>query len=488
MRSVFPFIKRFVPVLICLVLVVGCLVAPAAAADTSNTGVPQHLENDLLISNRYILRHWDNTPPMESTTPSFNLASGETSSAFHIAWDLGGSSIPYSWIYVAVFSTRGATEARFYDDNGSFKSMSWEGQQKVTNGYITFYRVAANTSISSMHFLFMFSSLYTGNFSILACYGMLDTVYEYNKVDVYRDDYFEHSEGIEFQEASPVKGATLPYTKSLYLPDEGYYRSNYRFVINGNDLLSPYIDRISFVFNTSCNTVTHSVSLIANDKSGSDVTDLRVNMNEFFTWGVSGDYFQGGGTFESYKTFQLDVDLTGYSLTKYDILVVIGVEAMEEADGFDPSYTDISFRSISYLPLLDKDTSLKSFFSNLFGGVTSWLSRVYEGIDSLAGDVRSRFTTLFDKLEQYFGNDGSLAQAGGEMTEQADQMQQANDSMNAVEKPSLDTGQLFGSYLNFDTGGLTILASMTSNAYVTQCLIVVFTFALCGYVFFGKRR
>lgn len=493
------YLRFVIPVLTVCCIVMSCFVAPAHAADASNTGVPQHLENDLLIANNYSLVHWNSTPSQQSPTPSFDLVSGATSSAFRVNWDLGGASIPYSWLYFAVFSTRGATEVRHYMDDGTYKTASWEGQQKVTNGYITFYRVAVNKSLDVVSLLFMFSANYVGNFSILSCYGMFDTVYQHNKVDVYREDYYEISEGLEFQEATPVIGATLPYTKSINFPDEGYYRSNYRFIINGNDLVSPYVDRISFVFNTACTTISHHVSLIANDTNASNVTDLRVNLNEFYTWGASGDYFSGGGTFEYYKTFQLDVDLSGYSLTKYDILVVIGVEAIEEAYGFEPSYTDISFRSISYLPLLDENSSIKSFFSNLFNGLTSWLKNIYQSVVSFANDVhqslfsfandvRSHFGILFDKLEDYFGNDGSLAQAGDEMSQQAGQMQQANDSMNAVEKPTLDTGNLFGNYLDFDAGGLAILSCMTNNAYVTQCLVVVFTFALCGYVFFGKRR
>lgn len=66
-------------------------------------------------------------------------------------------------------------------------------------------------------------------------------------------------------------------------------------------------------------------------------------------------------------------------------------------------------------------------------------------------------------------------------------MSEANSQLNSVEKPSLDTGQLFGDILQFDTGGLVVLSAITSNPYVTSVMVVVFTFALCGYVFFGKK-
>ena len=70
----------------------------------------------------------------------------------------------------------------------------------------------------------------------------------------------------------------------------------------------------------------------------------------------------------------------------------------------------------------------------------------------------------------------------------ADDLNDMGDAFGQVETPDIDAGSLVGDYTNFSPGGLSILASVTSNEYVTAMLVVVFTFALCGYIFFGKKR
>lgn len=89
-------------------------------------------------------------------------------------------------------------------------------------------------------------------------------------------------------------------------------------------------------------------------------------------------------------------------------------------------------------------------------------------------------------MEQYFGNDGALADQGEAMQEQANQMQQANDALQSVEKPSIE-GVTMDSYLNFNGGTMAILSVLTGNPFITAMLVVVFTFAMVGYIFFGKR-
>lgn len=120
---------------------------------------------------------------------------------------------------------------------------------------------------------------------------------------------------------------------------------------------------------------------------------------------------------------------------------------------------------------------------------TTWLDQRVRNIQASINSSRQTLTNyLTEQFEKYFGNDGALADQGEAMKEQASQMQQANDAMNSVAKPSLDTGAMLDQYLNFNPTGLAILSVITGNPFATSMLVVIFTFALCGYIFFGKKR
>lgn len=99
------------------------------------------------------------------------------------------------------------------------------------------------------------------------------------------------------------------------------------------------------------------------------------------------------------------------------------------------------------------------------------------------------FQRLIDTIKNVFNPDDSAASdAGDKMESAADELTSGSAAFDKVETPDINTGNLINQYVNFNPGGLSILTSLTSNAYVTQMMIVVFTFALCGYIFFGKKR
>ena len=161
----------------------------------------------------------------------------------------------------------------------------------------------------------------------------------------------------------------------------------------------------------------------------------------------------------------------------------------------NPRLLEVTFRSINYVPttfdipwyvsLVD---DIRSYFENLTIEVMGIIDSLDIYWENFFDRWDSRWDNLMIKLEEYFGEDGELAEKGDAMSEQAEQMQQANDAMSSVEKPSVDTGAMLDQYLNFNPSALALLAVFTNNAFVTPMLVVIFTFALCGYIFFGKRR
>lgn len=78
--------------------------------------------------------------------------------------------------------------------------------------------------------------------------------------------------------------------------------------------------------------------------------------------------------------------------------------------------------------------------------------------------------------------------AGNAMSEQAAAMNEAQSQLDSLDKPSLDSDSMFGDMLSFNTGTLRVLSAVTNQPNVTAMIVVVFTFALCGYIFFGKKK
>lgn len=482
MQLIKRYIKGFVSVICVIALLASCVVFPASAAQIeteNNTGL---LHYDLLFAEDYYFLL--NDREFESDYPAYYINPALGISDVQLIWSYRHSG-NFNKLIFAFNATQKPSSVLFngnpltYIDCISYPS----------SGDVYFYSYTSSNMVlgSDFDISFNFDSAYSGVIGVYSCVGLFDTAQPINNVDVYREDYFLVTEGYEFTEANPVKNKKLPYTFSKFDEESGYFKSQFRFIVDSDDFVSPLVDRASFLFTTCCTSIAHHVTLISKDSNGLDVNNLKYNLSEFFEWGTSGDYFQGYGEFEAYKTFQIDVDLSGFDMSKYDLMVSVGVNSITETNGFEPCYADLSLRSISYIPFVENEPWYKTFFGPLFNGIRSAISSVGDFVSSFWDSVTGNFNHLFEKLEEYFGDDGSLAQAGEQMSEQAGQMNEANDALNSVEKPSLDTGGMFDSLLDFDTGGLAILSCMTSNVYVTQLLVVVFTFALCSYVFFGKR-
>ena len=108
-------------------------------------------------------------------------------------------------------------------------------------------------------------------------------------------------------------------------------------------------------------------------------------------------------------------------------------------------------------------------------------------------DNQSALSVWFNNIKDFFRDlfnpdSGGSSDAGDKMEDAANDLIDGGDAFDQVETPDIDPGQITNDYTQFSPGGLSILTAVTSNPYVTQMMVAVFTFALCGYIFFGKRR
>lgn len=476
------YIKRYISLILCIAVFVSCFCVSAGAAQIETENDTGLLHFDLLQATEYsfIL---NNREIMEST-PAHYFTSSNNVDLISIKWE-SGHNRNFSKVIVALNSTKKPAAVRFEGRELTF--INKIDYSLVNDVY--FYELPSPTPFGiDLELDVEFSEIYTGFFGVYSIVGLLDTAQSIKNLDIYREDYFLVTEGYEFTEADPIKNKTLPYTFSKFDEESGYYRSQFRFIVDGDVFVTPLVDHASFLFTTCCSTISHHVSLISKNSNGSDVNNLKYNLSEFFEWGASGDYFQGYGEFQYYKTFQIDVDLSGFDMSKFDLMVSVGVDTITETNGFDPCYADLSLRSVSYVPFVENVPWYKTFFGSLFVGISNWFNTIYGTIDTFWQSVTGNFDLLFVKLEEYFGNDGELAEAGDQMQQQAGEMQQANEYLDSVDRPDVSADLLLDGYLSFNSNSLAILSVFSSNAYVTQLLVVVFTFALTAFVFFGKRK
>lgn len=111
---------------------------------------------------------------------------------------------------------------------------------------------------------------------------------------------------------------------------------------------------------------------------------------------------------------------------------------------------------------------------------------------SVCIDSQSPLSVWFNNIKEFFRDlfnpdDGESSETQQQMESAADELNKGGQAFDKVETPDIDASNLTGQFTNFSPGGLAILSAITNNEQVTAMLVVVFTFALCGYIFFGKK-
>lgn len=110
--------------------------------------------------------------------------------------------------------------------------------------------------------------------------------------------------------------------------------------------------------------------------------------------------------------------------------------------------------------------------------VIFWFKKTFSAIGSGFSSVVNAIT----------GNSAAAEQVGENMKEAANDLTDMGGAFDQVDTPDIDAAALTGGFTNFSPSGLTVLSTITGNSYVTALLALVFTFALCAYIFFGRKR
>lgn len=173
------------------------------------------------------------------------------------------------------------------------------------------------------------------------------------------------------------------------------------------------------------------------------------------------------------------VDSTGLSSSWYIVVVRIDL-------------TGIDRSSASNYPIISV-TGNSHFISDNAIIISDVIGRIkYEAENPIIFWFKKTYSSIVDGFQNVVnaivGGSEEVDQVGDQMQSAADDLNQGANAFDQVETPDINASDLTGELTNFSPSGLTVLATITNNSYVTALLVLVFTFALCAYIFFGRKR
>lgn len=444
--------KRILPILLILALVPSLMAVPAAAASTEDVNYI-----NFLASTSYVLYR---NGLLQAKGVDFPNRYVSTSSKT-LSWQWNGNTFSdrYSVMYFTLYCGVKPDKVVFSPYGGRDITATFIG----SNGMYYQYVVTQSSNLGAIAIAATWNSGYIGHYGIYSCVGFLDVVETVSKINYY-PIYYTPS-GTRIEHTSKIN-ATLPvsdiFAGAVVNDFEGLYE--YRFDLLPEQHGFSFMDSVYFnasgMFGGKFDAVLVSLS-------GDDVKSLPVTV----TTSTGSDVVYGASYQYPECFYSVDIDLNGIDMRHYILQITWTLEGARA-----PQDTVIF------------SGTLIDFYINPVHEKMPWYRVMFKWLDSSISKVGSSIVSAIDELKSVFGNNGELDQAGDAMSSQADTMQQANDQMAAVERPAIDPDNLLGNLLNFSPGGMVVLSSMTSNNFVPQLMVVVFTFALCGYIFFGKRR
>lgn len=445
-----------------LSLVISCF------SFTVFAGTGDQVITNLLPADNYGVRA-SGTEYIDSAYPG-----GSTkATAMYIRWNNAYSSSYFDWIYINIRSTSPLTTVRFSDE-GTAAGATCE----LVGSYDGLYQYRIN-SASMIFSVFLVRIHFEGSVNgiellIDSCYGVSNNIVPTQTASYYAFyryiDYGNPDRPLvsQFRDVGDYQVETLPYTFYKERNDNGgIYKWSYEsFYVDLYEFEFEFknIDKVTFLF------ASHYIDEVYASLRRGDATDvLPVSYREYQgTTKIPNIPSQATGSNHfNVNYYEITVDLSSVNMEIPNQYLSLQINLEPWAVDIDTEFVYISCYGIYYSPITFEVPWYQSLWNWMKGGFDS----VNNTLHNLLGD----------------SSGGALGQAAGEMTQQAEEMDQANEVLNNVQRPDLNPDDLFGDSLNFSPGGMMVLTSLTNNSVITPILLVVCTFALVGFIFFGKK-
>lgn len=314
--------------------------------------------------------------------------------------------------------------------------------------------------------------------------------FEYNRISVVAN-YSADSTTVNFgiinfyailPDSKPVTNCTYSCSIQYYQNSLSYVRS----VKAAENVAIPYSH--SFMYESYSNYLAISTLKIDIPASNANCLSLTfttlgaVNYSSSFSCGVYKDGtlicmlpveliegYAGSVQLQSddkalYYSYTGNIDLRGIDLTGCQLYVKIEAQSWssDAAEYFKINILDIAYKENVYVV---------PWYREFYNWITGVMTAGYQSIvDAIKGDSNTEMNEATDQME------GA-----------ANDLKESSNAFEQVETPDIDAGALTGDFTNFSVSGLAVLGVITANPYVTSLLVLVFTFALCAYIFFGKK-
>lgn len=395
-------------------------------------------------------------------------------------------------IFISVHSDRipdSLTLQRY--DGAPWESLTFVGSSGKNHSYrldfnstTSFYAISLNAS---------WNSSFTGNYKIVSFVGYSDPYLSINSFDYECDEVRWYSNGVNNVNYLVSGSASTPSTIVSHTADSSSYSIHagiFKLIVDPSVTGYSVGSNLTVLFRHTGSLYDVGLSIVKNDDIVSVLDPLP-----YSTVVASGAYGFGLGTVVQHNFSLVSFDLEGYDFTDCDFYITGKVEAVPAGmSGNSAHYGwSLTVTGISLEPLIHEmawyDTfyyKLNTIFSNWFNQDSTFHTRVLTRLISF-NNLLSSISTKLD-VNSNLMNDSS--DFGSVVTQQKNDFNSANDSLNSVAKPDMSLIETDSSVI-INPAGFNILSVPLKNIFqhnlILSILIIVATCALIGYVFFGKR-
>lgn len=330
-----------------------------------------------------------------------------------------------------------------------------------------------HSNISEMYVEVFMGRSYTGNFNILSFIAMRDYSFQVESASyrfrygLFNDSGYDliiHSSG----------SASIPnnFWYSMADPNDNLFCGELFLWFDAGSLSMNYADSVSILIQSICPLDQGTFSIV--DSGYSTVAVLETNIISTSTGTVA-----VGDIVKPLYAYQVTADLSGYALTSGQKIQFYGnVDA-----GF---YRNLNTKAVQF--------NVVSVGFSYPVEATPWYQVMYNW---LAGSMNYNNAQLLTAIYGISSGDDyetmqDIQDINSSVANKQNQANAINDKMNSVSKPNpsdVTTGTPDISGILSGSSAPLVMSTITGggNGIIVTVLLLVFTFALVGFIFFGKR-
>lgn len=346
--------KKLISFLLILSLLPALFVPASASSISSDNSEIQY--SDLLTDTNYSWSWWRDSDRFNGYTndPVFTFNSANN---FQVTWTPRNFAGGYDYMIFCLRAYhRPYPDVRVsFGDEFGFVSAEFEGRVEHTgqlNYY--FYRVPMETHAHDITIAadIDYYGAYSGVVSIFNCYGANNITSYIDRAPIVVQPFVKDGSQVLADRKEDKGTQMFPFnyrndtSSDLHSVDVTLRLASKRFN-------SSAIGNVSVLLTTYCKEIIPTVALV---EAGKDlkVANIKATLQEINAFGAASEYEHVVGASYVYTAFQLNFDLSGYDMSKYDVLLYFQFEA----EPYDPGGSiktkllEFTFQSVSYIPVL----------------------------------------------------------------------------------------------------------------------------------------